>query len=86
MKNFKIKYIAVIFLALALVAFQSSDDDEQRSQILFDIVTQGLVRNHYSEVDIDDDFSERTYQLFIERLDYSKRFLLKSDVEELSYF
>ncbi len=74
-----------MFLVLTLVSFQSGDNNK-KTQILVDIVTQGLVRNHYSEVDIDDNFSERTYQLFIERLDYNKRFLLKSDIDELDYF
>jgi len=85
MKLFKLKYIMMFAMLFSLLAFTGGDENE-KNQVLVDIVTQGLIRNHYSKVEIDDSFSEKTYKLFIERLDYNKRFLLKSDIEELSYF
>ena len=85
MRNFKLRYITIAAMLFSLLAFTGGDEKE-KNQILVDIITQGLDRNHYSKVDIDDGFSEKTYKLFIERLDYNKRFLLKSDIDELSYF
>ena len=35
---------------------------------------------------INDDFSEKAFKLYIERIDYGKRFLLQEDVENLSKY
>ena len=38
---------------------------------------------HLSEKTVDDEVSEEAYKLYLERIDYGKQFLLRSDVKEL---
>jgi carboxyl-terminal processing protease len=56
-----------------------TDKDEAIDQILM----QSLANVHYSPLTINDDFSEKVYKLYMQRLDYNKKFLLKQDVEAL---
>ncbi|HPQ09053.1 MAG TPA: carboxy terminal-processing peptidase [Bacteroidia bacterium] len=52
------------------------------SQLLYDSVKQ----NHYEPPKIDDTYSEKVFNLYLKRLDYGKKFLLKSDIEQLSIY
>lgn len=57
-----------------------------RYQILMGILLDGLSQAHYSPVKIDDAFSEKVYTLYIKRLDFGKKFLLQSDVDQLAKY
>ncbi|GAB4450040.1 MAG: carboxy terminal-processing peptidase [Bacteroidia bacterium] len=52
------------------------------SQLIYDSVNQ----NHYEPPKIDDSYSEKVFNLYLKRLDYGKKFLIKSDVEQLSIY
>ncbi|RME19299.1 MAG: PDZ domain-containing protein [Bacteroidetes bacterium] len=52
------------------------------SQLLYDSVSQ----NHYDPPLINDDYSSKVFDLWIKRLDYGKKFLIKSDIEQLSVY
>jgi len=76
----------VLFLlpVAALAAFSytykvQADKDEAIDQILM----QSLNNVHYSPLTLNDDFSEKVFKLYMQRLDYNKKFLLQSDVDEL---
>lgn len=71
--------------ALALVSYTyiaQNDKEEAIDQILM----QSLANVHYSPMEINDAFSEKVFKLYIQRLDYNKKFLLQSDVDELKKF
>ena len=52
------------------------------SQLIYDSVKQ----NHYAPPIIDDAYSEKVFNLYLKRLDYGKKFLLKSDIEQLNIY
>lgn len=54
--------------------------------IILDMVFTGLNNAHYSPLKVDDAFSEKVYDLYVKRLDYSKKFLLQSDIDELARY
>ena len=41
---------------------------------------------HYHPDEINDDFSEKVYDLYLKRLDFSKKFLTKDDIAKLSKY
>jgi carboxyl-terminal processing protease len=87
MKKINLYVFIALALGLSLFGFtQSERGDERRNEILIDIVSQGLQRNHFSEVKIDDNLSERVFDIYLDRLDFNKRFFYQSDIEELSFF
>ncbi|MGB3947371.1 MAG: PDZ domain-containing protein, partial [Bacteroidia bacterium] len=55
----------------------------QKDEAIDHIIVQSLNASHYSPEAIDDKFSEKVFKLYLERLDYNKKFLLQSDVNEL---
>lgn len=79
------KLFFIIPAALALVSatiIVQSDKEEAIDQILM----QSLNSVHYSPQTIDNDFSQKVFKLYLQRLDYNKKFLIQSDVDELKKF
>jgi carboxyl-terminal processing protease len=57
-----------------------------KEQVLVGTIVQGLSQAHYQPERIDDAFSKRVFELSLKRLDYRKKFLLQSDVAQLTKF
>lgn len=82
----KITALVILSAALALLIsgfYHSQADSFTKDQLLAQLVRTGLQRWHYSDKKIDDTFSEKVFKEFLEYMDYSKRFFLKSDIDEL---
>ena len=45
-----------------------------------------LNANHYNPVKLDDNFSEKVFDLYMKRLDNTKKFLLQEDVDALAKY
>lgn len=79
------RYSVIIILGIVLLSsftyFQFT-----KNQILLDMLMSALNQSHYTPLKVDDSFSEKAYDLYVKRLDYNKKFLLKSDVELLSKY
>jgi carboxyl-terminal processing protease len=54
--------------------------------ILLRAINMNLQNAHYDPVKIDDQFSEKAFELYIDNIDANKRLLLQSDIDKLSYF
>lgn len=78
--------LITLVLVLSLLAFRTEDNDKEKSEVLLDLIYQGLTINHFTGVNLTDNFSKDVYNLYLDRLDYGKRFLLKTDVEEFSKY
>ena len=66
--------------------FKFSSDEPNKDRLLVDLVSYVLDKLHYDPKIINDDFSIKVYDEFIEAIDYQKRFLLDSDIEMLSKY
>jgi carboxyl-terminal processing protease len=78
------KKLLFLIPVAAIAAFSYSykietDKDEAIDQIL----VQSLNNVHYSPLTLNDDFSEKVFRLYLQRLDFNKKFLLQSDVDDL---
>jgi carboxyl-terminal processing protease len=58
----------------------------ERAKILGYIVSQDLMRYHYSHKRLNDELSTAAFDLYIKQLDAQKRFLLKTDVKMLGAY
>lgn len=84
LKNKKILYLIPI-LSITLFSFSYfilSDKDEAIDQT----ISVALNNIHYSPLEINDKFSEKVYKLYLKRLDYNKKFLIQSDIDELKKY
>ena len=66
--------------------FKFSSDEPNKDRLLVDLVSYVLDKLHYDPKIINDDFSIKVYDEFIEAIDSQKRFLLESDIEMLSNY
>ena len=66
--------------------FKFSSDEPNKDRLLVDLVSYVLDKLHYDPKIVNDDFSIKVYDEFIEAIDYQKRFLLDSDIEMLSKY
>jgi carboxyl-terminal processing protease len=84
LKNKKILLLIPI-VAVALVSYTytiQNDKEEAIDQILM----QNLNSLHYAPKEVNDEFSEKVFKLYMQRLDYNKKFLIESDVNDLKKF
>lgn len=75
-------YIGILFLSFVIVSYTYNNDE--KNKLLLEALSQTLQVNHYLSKSIDDNFSEKVYELYLERIDYNKRYLTKSDVDKLN--
>ena len=74
----------VIYYEVSNVNFSS--DEPNKDKLLVDLVSYVLDKLHYDPKIINDDFSIKVYEDFIDAVDSQKRFLLKSDIELFSQY
>ncbi len=69
-------------------SFTSGPDEglEERNQILFNMIVASIDQQHYEPSAMDDQWSSKVFEAYVQRLDYGKRFLLKEDIETLMEF
>jgi len=80
----KFRYLfLLLILGLGLGFYNPIDKGERKDKVILNLIYQVLNSNHFSPQDLDDDFSQKVFNNFLESLDYNKRFLLASDVEEM---
>lgn len=76
----RFKYLTIIVVAVALfLGFYPKD--AKKDQVLMGVVYQMLNNDHYQPQNLNDDFSKKLYEDYLETMDFSKRFLLQSDVD-----
>lgn len=80
--------IALLLLLLPLAGWSLVDEefDTNRARLLGHILQQQLSSKHYSEKATDDDLSRAAFELYLNQLDFQKRFLLQSDVARLQEY
>ncbi len=83
------RYIGLGLLLIAgfsFFSFRTYDREDTKSELLLKLIVQSLNTNHYDPYEINDDFSQRVFDLYLERLDYNKRFFTQSDVREMEAY
>lgn len=61
-------------------------EETDREQILLRLVMQSLQARHYAAIKIDDSFSKKMYKIFIDQLDFNKRFFTQEDLQTLAAY
>jgi len=77
---------ALLFSSILLWGFYPNGDYKDKEGLILDAVMNYLDALHFSPVDLDDSFSEQVFEKYLEAVDPSKRFLLQSEVDQLSIY
>jgi len=75
---------ALLIVVISLCSFTLFQFE--KNQILQDMLMSVLNQAHYSPLKVNDEFSEKAYDLYLKRIDVSKKFLLQSDIEDFSKY
>jgi len=81
---------AILLVSLSAYSFQQyqlgdgASMNKEKNQVLTNLFIKGLQNSHFRDVDVNNEFSKKAYDLYLERLDFSKRFLTRQDVQTLS--
>ncbi len=78
--------LGLIILASATLPNYLQQQEEEKERLLVKLVVEGLQELHYQPQALNDEFSERVYDLYMKRLDNGKRFLTQSDVKKLTKY
>lgn len=65
---------------------KSDSADVRKDRVLLEVLMKSLENSHFQTKVLDDDFSEDVYDLYLERLDFNKRFMLQEDVKTLERY
>lgn len=67
-------------------AFNPADNKEKKDQVILDIMLRVLHSAHYRPLELNDDYSHKVFNTYLERMDFNKKILLQSDVDELKKY
>lgn len=85
--NFKKSIFFSLAAVLMLAAFMYPQlSDEQKEAVLLQTLVKGMERYHYSPQDLDDNFSEKIYDVYLDGIEGGKRFLTAKEVAQLETY
>ena len=76
-------FLLAVFLVFSSYSFKGLNEKEDA---LLKFVMAGLSRNHYQPQKINDQFSDKVFDVYLEKLDPFKRFLTAVDVDILNQY
>jgi len=82
----KLNILITVFFAGILFSFTSDNSNDAKNKLILDLLKEGLVHYHYLNKKIDNEFSEQVFTMYVQKLDYNKRFFLQSDINEFSAY
>lgn len=84
---FKLAGLAIILISLSLLVFGNrGETDELRRDLLIKVLSFAVENGHYDPAEMNDAFSEKAFDSYIQMLDYGKRFLIQDDIKALSAY
>lgn len=76
----------ILYKADPIIPIGADGKGSAKEKIVLKALMESVNANHFDPRTIDDKFSEDVYGLYLERMDMSKRFLLKQDVKALEAY
>ena len=79
-------YTASALALLGLASYSLTQGTPPRDQVVLGTMLQGLSMLHYQPEKLDDQFSQRVFDLYLKRVDVNKQLLLAPEVAQLQQF
>ena len=79
-------YSTSVLALLGLASYSVYQAPPVRDQVVLGVMLSGLTQAHYQPEKLDDQFSQRVYDLYLKRIDVNKQLLLAPEVAQLSQF
>ncbi len=82
----QLKYIIIGFNFIFLLSFCSPLGEQEKNHLILKTIYKTLHFLHPNPISINNDFSQKVYNKYFEKLDNQKRFFLQKDIEDLSLY
>ena len=79
-------YILLLFCPLILIYGQYYSKEHGKEKFIGNLIKESLERIHYKKMKLGDDVSQKAFNEFLKNIDYSKNFLLQSQVDVLKKY
>jgi carboxyl-terminal processing protease len=87
MKRNYLTIMAVGLISAVLWSFiPGKKEVNEKDKVLIELLTFVLEKGHYAPATLNDDFSQKVYKVYLETLDPTKRYFLKSDIEQFAKY
>jgi carboxyl-terminal processing protease len=78
--------LLLLFVPLVFAFSVEPQSNPQKQKAIIQAVTESIKDQHFQPKEINDDFSNDVFNLFLQRMDYNKKFFLQSDIDELKKY
>ena len=87
-KNYKIILLITAISAVLFWSFRPKkiEANPEKDKLLLELLAYVLEKGHYSPVTIDDKFSEKVYDKYLNSLDPFRRYFIQSDIDEFKVY
>ena len=87
-KNYKIILIITALSAVLFWSFRPKkvEANPEKDKLLLELLAYVLEKGHYSPIAMDDKFSEKVYDKYLNSLDPFRRYFVESDIEEFKVY
>jgi carboxyl-terminal processing protease len=86
MKPFLFRSSAALFLLVLITSCVLFQGPPTKDEVIEDMLIQNLNATHFKPQELNDSFSVHVFNLYLKRLDYTRKILLKEDVDALSKY
>jgi carboxyl-terminal processing protease len=76
--------LSVICGGIFFASYTFRGSSQVKEEVMLNMLTGSLNSAHFSPKDFNDDFSGKLFDLYIERMDYTKKFFLQEDVDAMA--
>ncbi len=80
------KYTVINFIFIFIFSFCSSNGKQEKYHLILKTVYKTIHFLHPNPISINNDFSQKIYNKYFEKLDNKKRFFLQKDIEDFSLY
>lgn len=87
-KNYKIILLVTALSAVLFWSFKNknSEGDPEKDKMLLEVLSYVLTNGHYSPVEMNDSFSEKVYDKYLNALDPFKRYFIQEDINKFKIY
>tara|TARA_B100001248_G_C27388170_1_gene460816 strand:+ start:254 stop:2365 length:2112 start_codon:yes stop_codon:yes gene_type:complete len=85
-KNITTILISFVICFVSCNSISKNFESDDKDSLVIQLITYVLDQAHYLDIEIDDNFSEKVFDSFLENIDPYKRYLYQSDIDMLSNY
>ena len=79
-------FLTFLIVVLSIFGFKGKDLYSSKDKLLIEIISYVIEKGHYDPREINDDFSEKVFNKYLENIDGQHRFFLESDIKNFTRF